>query len=133
MTNPAQESSGQVAEGSVNGFRGDDTPLSEADILVEQVDSQVDSALEATAAVADSAPDEAAISEQTATLSVEDVLQSGSPDAGIGLTFETVGVDTVVRIDTQVAGTEIVVSVVTVEGVAGLTLQQLLESNQVLT
>jgi Ca2+-binding RTX toxin-like protein len=72
-------------------------------------------------------------------LNVHDVLPGaaqGSTDAaalGVYLKVETVGSNTVISIDADGTGSGAPVAIVTLEGVAGVTLQQLLNNNQIIT
>ena len=72
-------------------------------------------------------------------LNVRDVLSGIAPEGadagmlGACLTFETVGNSTVVRVDTGGAGHEAPVQLVTLEGVSGVTLQQLLNNEHIVT
>ena len=72
-------------------------------------------------------------------LKVQDVLSGIVPEGadagmlGAYLTFETVGNSTVVRVDTGGAGAEVPLQIVTLEGVTGVTLQQLLNNDHILT
>jgi hypothetical protein len=72
-------------------------------------------------------------------LNVQDVLSGIVPEGaeagmlGAYLTFETVGNSTVVRVDTGGAGPEAPLQIVTLEGVTGVTLQQLLNNDHIMT
>lgn len=72
-------------------------------------------------------------------LNVQDVLSGIVPEGadagmlGAYLIFETVGNSTVVRVDTGGAGAEAPLQIVTLEGVTGVTLQQLLNSDHIMT
>jgi VCBS repeat-containing protein len=73
-------------------------------------------------------------------LNVHDVLQGtgvqGNTDAttlGAFLKVETVGSNTVISVDADGAGSGGAVAVVTLEGVSGVTLQQLLQNHQIVT
>jgi len=72
-------------------------------------------------------------------LNVQDVLSGIVPEGadagmlGACLTFETVGNSTVVRVDTGGAGAEAPLPIVTLEGVTGVTLQQLLNNDHIMT
>ena len=72
-------------------------------------------------------------------LNVQDVLSGIVPEGadagmlGAYLTFETVGNSTVVRVDTGGAGAEAPLRIVTLEGVTGVTLQQLLNNDHIMS
>jgi hypothetical protein len=73
-------------------------------------------------------------------LNVHDVLAGtgvqGSTDAGalgVFLKVETVGSNTVISVDADGGGGGAALQVVTLEGVSGMTLQQLLNNNQIVT
>ena len=72
-------------------------------------------------------------------LNVQDVLSGIVPEGadagtlGAYLTFETVGNSTVVRVDTGGAGAEAPLQIVTLEGVTGVTLQQLLNNDHIMS
>lgn len=68
-------------------------------------------------------------------LDIRDVLsavhfdQAGADSLGALLTFRTVGDRTVVSVDADGAGPDVAVQIATLEGVTGITLQQLLSNN----
>ena len=72
-------------------------------------------------------------------LNVQDVLSGIVPEGadagtlGACLTFETVGNSTVVRVDIGGTGPEAPLQIVTLEGVTGVTLQQLLNNDPIMT
>jgi len=72
-------------------------------------------------------------------LNVQDVLSGIVPEGaeagmlGAYLTFETVGNSTVVRVDAGGAGAEAPLQIVTLEGVTGVTLQQLLNNDHIMS
>lgn len=72
-------------------------------------------------------------------LNAQDVLSGIAPEGadagmlGAYLTFETVGNSTVVRVETGGAGAEAPLQIVTLEGVTGVTLQQILGNDPVVT
>ena len=69
--------------------------------------------------------------QQAQSLCLEDVLRGDASNVGSGafLSFETVGHDTVVSIEANGVGPALSFPVATLEGVTGVTLQQLLASN----
>lgn len=72
-------------------------------------------------------------------LKLQDVLTGIAPEGadagmlGAYLSFETVGNSTVVRVETGGAGAQAPLQIVTLEGVTGVTLQQILGNDPVVT
>lgn len=133
MSDPSPESSG-TATAPV----ADDAPVTPADILVEQ--SSSDEVL----ALAGAIPEGMASLPETATISVEggdklvlsDVLPGvdvTDPNLGAYLKIETLGGNTVISIDADGAGPGAAVPVVTLHGVTDVTLQDLLNTNPIIT
>jgi hypothetical protein len=77
--------------------------------------------------------DSAVLESAEGTLDLADVLPGGAIDASLGvfLTFDTVGGDTVVSVEMIEKHPGASVQFVTLEGVTGVTLQQLLNNNEI--
>lgn len=130
MSESTSESSGMAVEMPA----GDGSPVTQADILVPE---SLSDALVVGAAPAEADPvNVAAVVDGGDKLDLGDVLLGvdvTDPNLGAYLTVETVGSNTVISLDADGAGGGAAVAVVTLEGISGMTLQQLLTNNQIIT
>ena len=131
MSDPSPEASGTAAAPA-----GDGPPVTAADILVDSTSGEAAGAATgesaSTAAAAETPPADA----QDATLNLADVFPGADltdPNLGAYLKVETVDGNTVVSLDADGAGEAAPVTVVTLEGITGVTLQQLLNNGQDIT
>lgn len=128
MSDPTTESAGTVPESLDSSVAppGQGLQVTQSDILVAS--SAPDDAL---AALPESPAPSASVGGAD-TLNLSDVLSGAdAPDPNLGayLKFETVNGNTVVSVDADGMGGAPAVAVVTLEGVTGLTLQQLLQND----
>ena len=130
MTTSSSSSPVSEAASPDAGGEGVATPLSGSDILVEHIAPDARAGHEGAVPSEHSVEPQPAIVGGAAALSIEDVLQGTDSESGVCLSFETVGANTVVSISEHAGSTNIVMPIVTLEGVTDLTLQQLLELNQ---
>jgi len=138
MSDTMPESHGTVPEspGTETAVAGEALPVTPADILVAESSSGellAGVVPEGMASVPDATATSVADAQEGVTLNLGDVLPGAAdvtdPGLGAWLTFETSGGNTVISIDAGGAGEAGAVPVVTLEGVTGLTLQQLLNYN----
>lgn len=119
-SNDGPESSGPLTQ----GVR--ETGAGVNDILVESV----------AAGDPSRGADFARTAQDLETLNLQDVLRSDlacthGEAVGVFLSFETIGNDTVISVEAN--GANVMASIATLEGVTGITLQQLLSANYVVT
>ena len=131
MSDPSPEGSATTAPA------GESPPVTAVDILVDSTSSEAAGAATgesaSTAAAADTQPADA---QEGATLNLADVFPGADltdPNLGTYLKVETVDGNTVVSLDADGAGEAAPVTVVTLEGITGVTLQQLLNNGQDIT
>lgn len=139
MSNTMPESPGTAHEspGTETAVAGEGLPVTPADILVANSSSgelPAGAGPEGAAPTTDPTLTPMADAQETTTLNLGDVfagVDATDPNLGAWLTVETSGGNTVISIDAGGAG--VVASVVTLEGVTGVTLQQLLNQNPDIT
>lgn len=121
--------------GTATAPAGDGPPVTTADILVGDSSSgeaPAGAVAEGAASTANPAATPVADAQESAALNLGDVfsgVDATDPNLGAWLTVETSGGNTVISIDAGGAGEAAAVPVVTLEGVTGVTLQQLLNHN----
>ncbi|MBI2754434.1 MAG: type I secretion C-terminal target domain-containing protein [Betaproteobacteria bacterium] len=130
MSESTSDSSGMTAAAPAS----DGSPATHADILVPESPS---GALVAGAELADADPVSIVANvDGGEKLGLGDVLLGvdvTDPNLGAYLKVEPVGSNTVISVDVDGTGLGAAVPIATLEGVAGITLQQLLNSSQVIT
>lgn len=122
------------SSGSATGLASESPPVTEANILVGASSTDVlPAGVEAGVAFLPEPTDEGFVSVASdgGKLELVDVLASNATDPNLGafLTIDTVGGNTVISVETSGTGVGTPVQFVTLEGVTGMTLQDLLASN----
>ena len=107
--------------------QGEGLPVTQADILMAaSASDEMMAALPETAATP-------ALAASVDALNLSDVLPSTDPNLGAYFKVETVDGNTVISVDPDGVGSTPAMTVVTLEGVTGLTLQQLLQNDPGIT
>ena len=131
MSDPTPESSGMAGEESASAAATENnSPLTSADILVEQSDREAESLFTTESGEMAAQPGTVGSAENESALTIADVLLGVETECNLGayLTIETIDGSTQVTIGTNAGPTGTAITIVTLENITDVTLAQLLNS-----